>query len=114
MFRLIPLLVAVSCAAPLVQFSKASPKGHCGQDVVVVGAVAQPGKFDVHETRTLLQAIDRAGGFTPEAHPNSVVIERCAGEQWEDIHVVASRVARGGEGDFPLKDGDIVHVPAWD
>jgi protein involved in polysaccharide export with SLBB domain len=114
MLRFIPLFVAASCAAPLVQFSAASPKGHCGQDVVVIGAVAQPGKFDVRETRTLLQALDRAGGFTAEAHPDRVVIERCAGEQWEDIHVLANRVSRGGEGDLTLKDGDIVHVPAWD
>lgn len=114
MSRFAVVLLAASCAAPLVQVSAASPKGHCGQNVVVIGAVAQPGKFDVGETRTLLQAIERAGGFTAEAHADRVVIERCAGEKWEDFHVVANRVARGGEGDVPLRDGDIVHVPAWD
>ncbi len=106
------MLAASSCAAPLVQVSAAEPKGQCGTSVVVVGAVATPGKFMVSETRTLLQAIDRAGGFTPEAQRDAVVIERCAGEQWEDIQVVASRVATGSEGDLALKSGDIVHVPA--
>jgi protein involved in polysaccharide export with SLBB domain len=114
MLRFIPLFVAASCAAPLVQVSPSSPKGHCGQDVVVIGAVAQPGKFNVRKTRTLLEALDRAGGFTQEAHPDRLVIERCAGEHWEEIRVVASRVSKGGDGDLALKDGDIVHVPAWD
>ena len=111
MTRLAVLLLAASCAAPLVQVSAAKPKGHCGQSVVVIGAVAQPGRFAVHDTRTLLGAISRAGGFTAEAHRDEVVVERCAGEQWEEIRIVASRVSDGGEGDFALRDGDIVHVP---
>src|SRR3954468_20769132 len=103
MYRYWVLLIAASCAAPLVQVTASAPKGRCGQSVVVIGAVAQPGKFDVRDTRTLLEAIGRAGGFTAEAHADRVVIERCAGEQWEEIHVVANRVARGGEGDLALQ-----------
>jgi len=103
------LLAASSCAAPLVQVSAAEPKGRCGTSVVVIGAVATPGRFMVSDTRTLLQAIDRAGGFTAEAQKDAVVIERCSGE---NIHVVASRALSGGEGDLALKSGDIVHVPA--
>lgn len=111
MVRFATLLLAAACAAPLVQVSASKPKGHCGQSVVVIGAVTQPGKFAVAETRTLLQAIDRAGGFSAEAQRDAVVIERCAGEVWEDIHVTATRVTPGSEGDLALKSGDIVHVP---
>jgi protein involved in polysaccharide export with SLBB domain len=105
------LMFAASCAAPLVQVSTSEPKEKCGQSVVVIGAVAAPGRFDVSETPTLLLAIDRAGGFTSEAHKNSVVVERCAGEVF---HIAGGRVARGGEGDLALRSGDVVHVPAWD
>ena len=113
MSRVWVLMVAASaCAAPLVQVSAAEPKGRCGTSVVVIGAVATPGKFTVTETRTLLAAIDRAGGFTSDAQRDAVVIERCAGDRWEDIRVAASQVASGAEGDLALKSGDIVHVPA--
>lgn len=112
--RLAALLLAASCAAPLVHVSPAKPKGHCGMSVVVIGGVSQPGKFTVDETPRLLDAIDRAGGFTAEARQNSVVVERCSGEQWEELRIASGRVARGGEGDVRLRAGDIVHVPTWD
>jgi protein involved in polysaccharide export with SLBB domain len=114
MYRYVVLVLAASCAAPLVHVEPAKPRGHCGQTVVVIGGVSQPGKFTVEQTPTLLQAIDRAGGFTAEARQHSVVVERCAGENWEDLRVACDRAARGSEGDLRLKAGDIVHVPTWD
>src|SRR5438105_1341209 len=114
MWRFVVVMLAASCAAPLVQVSASKPKGFCGHSVVVIGAVAAPGKFDVHEAPTLLQAISRAGGFTPEAHTESVVIERCAGEKWEELKVAAGRAERGSEGDPVLLDGDIVRVETFD
>lgn len=108
---LLPLLVVMSsCAAPLVQVSKAEPKGRCGSSVLVIGAVKQPGRFAVQETRTLLEAISKAGGFLAAAPTLSVVVERCAGNQWEEYRVQCDRVVQGGEGDLTLRDGDIVHV----
>jgi protein involved in polysaccharide export with SLBB domain len=111
---LLSLGLASSCAAPLVQVSAAKPKGRCGERVIVIGAVGKPGRFEVSETPTLLSAISRAGGFTAEAHKGAVVVERCANERWEEFHVACDRVARGGEGDLFLVDGDIVHVPTFD
>lgn len=101
-------LLAASCAAPLVQISAGEPRPTCGQSIVVIGAVSQPGRFRVDETRTLLAAIDRAGGFTKQAQQDAVVVERCTGDQ---LHVTVTRVTPGSEGDLALRQGDIVHVP---
>ncbi len=103
------LLLAASCAtAPLVQVTPTEPKGKCGQSVVVIGAVNAPGKFAVDETPRLLEAIDRAGGFAPQAQPDAVVVERCEGSHFT---ITVTRVKPGSEGDLALKSGDIVYVP---
>ena len=109
MKRFLLLMLAASCAsAPLVKVTQATPKEKCGQSVVVIGAVKAPGKFAVGETPSLLEAIDRAGGFAPEAQQDAVVVERCAGE---NFHVTVTRVKPGSEGDLALKSGDVVYVP---
>ena len=110
------LLLALSaCAtAPVVTVADAPPRPECGQSVLVIGAVAQPGRFTVGETRTLLKAITRAGGFTAEAHRDAVIIERCANGHSEALHVASTRAVPGGEGDVELIEGDLIHVPTYD
>ncbi len=114
--KLLSVMVLTSCATvPVVSHTEAPPsRADCGASVLVVGAVAAPGHFTVREASTLLQAIDRAGGFLPEAHRDSVVIERCAEGRSEALKITSSRVVPGGEGDLPLLKGDLVRVPTYD
>jgi protein involved in polysaccharide export with SLBB domain len=108
-------LALASCASvPVVSVVPAPPRQQCGQSVLVIGAVATPGRYTVGEAPTLLKAIRCAGGFLPDAHRDSVVIERCANGRSEALRVVSSRVSPGGEGDVTLQEGDLIHVPTYD
>jgi protein involved in polysaccharide export with SLBB domain len=110
------LLLALSaCAtAPVVTVADAPRREACGQEVLVIGAVAQPGRYTVGEAQTLLKAIHRAGGFLPDAHKDAVTLERCANGHVEALHILSSRAVPGGEGDVQLQDGDLIHVPTYD
>jgi polysaccharide export outer membrane protein len=84
--------------------------------VYLLGEVVKPGRYPLKGRITLLQGLTIAGGFTPVAARNQVVIfrsgENGAGEQmlkasYDDI------VLRGGVGqNIELKTGDTVVVPS--
>lgn len=89
---------------------------------LVVGAVKQPGLFDVPETQriTLMDALARSGGFDPEADLRWVYILRKASfadpakanvvQTPEKIDMRAS-VLRGRIASMELHEGDVVYVP---
>lgn len=84
--------------------------------VFVLGEVRNPGKYPLKSKTTLLQGITIAGGFTPIAARNQMVVfrfgENGAGEQvlkasYDDI------VLRGGVNqNIELKAGDTIVVPS--
>ncbi|MEP6958281.1 MAG: polysaccharide biosynthesis/export family protein [Nitrospirota bacterium] len=85
-------------------------------NVFVLGEVARPGKYPLKSKTTLLQGITIAGGFTPTAARNQIVIFRFAEggpgmKRWtasyDDI------VLRGGIAkNIELKSGDTLVVPS--
>ena len=84
--------------------------------VFLLGEVVKPGKYPLKSRTTLLQGITVAGGFTPTAARNQVVVfrlgENGSGEQmlkasYDDI------VLRGGiTQNIELKAGDTIVVPS--
>lgn len=77
--------------------------------VHVLGQVNKAGSFRFRSGMSIIEAIVSAGGFTPEAAPNRVVITRGAAK-----HVVKADEIRQGEApNFALRAGDIVFVPEY-
>ncbi len=84
--------------------------------IFVLGEVVRPGKYPLKSKTTLLQGITIAGGFTPVAARNQVVIFRF-GENGSGMQTLMSSyddiVLRGGiAGNLELKSGDTVVVPS--
>jgi polysaccharide export outer membrane protein len=85
-------------------------------NVFVLGEVAKPGRYPLKSKTTLLQGITIAGGFTPIAARNQMVIFRFTESAPGMKRLTASYddiVLRGGMTDnFELKSGDTIVVPS--
>jgi polysaccharide export outer membrane protein len=94
----------------------ASLKEVNSSNVFVLGEVAKPGKYPLKSKTTLLQGITVAGGFTPIAARNQIVIFRFTENAPGMKRLTASYddiVLRGGISDnFELKSGDTIVVPS--
>jgi polysaccharide export outer membrane protein len=85
-------------------------------NIFVLGEVAHPGKYPLKSKTTLLQGITVAGGFTPIAARNQIVIFRFTENAPGMKRLTASYdeiVLRSGINEnFELKSGDTVVVPS--
>ncbi len=84
--------------------------------IFVLGEVVKPGKYPLKSRTTLLQGITIAGGFTPVAARNQVVVFRF-GENGTGMQTLTSSyddiVLRGGIGqNLELRAGDTLVVPS--
>ena len=81
---------------------------------VVAGEVAQPGKIEMRERVTALQAIMLAGGMKESAKSSQVVVFRQINSDMAEVKVLNLKDIRRTsdlENDLTLKAGDIVYVP---
>lgn len=85
-------------------------------NIFVLGEIARPGRYPLKSKTTLLQGITIAGGFTPIAARNQIVIFRFTETAPGMKRITASYddiVLRGGITDnFELKSGDTLVVPS--
>ena len=82
--------------------------------VFVMGRVTKPGAVmaKLSEGVTLFQAIAEAGGFAEGAKASGVTVTRkgrTGSEQKFKVNV--KDIIKGKKKDFPLEEGDVVHVP---
>jgi polysaccharide biosynthesis/export protein len=84
-----------------------------GNQIYVVGRVNRAGNFPFSRPLDVMQAIALAGGTTPYAAINDIVILRRQNGQQEAKHFHYSDVARGRElsQNIELQSGDTVVVP---
>lgn len=85
-------------------------------NIFVLGEVMKPGKYPLKSKTTLLQGVTIAGGFTPVAARNQVVIFRFS-DNGSTMQTVTSSyddiVLRGGiAGNLELRAGDTIVVPS--
>jgi polysaccharide export outer membrane protein len=84
--------------------------------VFVLGEVTKPGKYPLKTKTTLLQAITLAGGFTPVAARNKLVVFRFSEGSDKDVKIKASYddiILRDSAGqNVVLKPGDTIVVPS--
>ena len=84
--------------------------------IYVLGEVGRPGKYPLKTKTTLLQAITIAGGFTPTAARNKMVVFRFSKDGGGQVKIKASHddiVLRDGSNqNIELKPGDQIVVPS--
>lgn len=81
---------------------------------VVAGQVAKPGKFELRDNVTALQAIMLAGGFSDQAKASQVVVFRRLNSGISEVKVLNFKNAaqKGGTfQDLTLQSGDMLMVP---
>ena len=81
--------------------------------VYILGEVAKPGTYPIDGSLTALQALAMAGGFSPFASKEKMILVRGAGESQENIPLSYSKMIREvGEDSNPLlQRGDTLVVP---
>lgn len=83
--------------------------------IVVGGEVQQPGRIDLRENMTAMQAIVMAGGFKLSAKDTRIVVFRHINGDMGEIHEInlhnINKTAKL-EQDMPLQPGDMLLVPA--
>lgn len=81
---------------------------------VVAGEVAQPGKIEMRERVTAIQAIMLAGGLKETARSSQVVVFRKINSDMAEVKLLnLKRIRRTSdlENDLTLQPGDMVYVP---
>ncbi|PYS69454.1 MAG: hypothetical protein DMF73_14660 [Acidobacteria bacterium] len=81
---------------------------------VVAGEVSQPGKTEMRERVTAIQAIMLAGGMKETAKSSQVVVFRKINSDWAEVKLLNLKNIRRTsdlENDLTLQAGDMVFVP---
>ncbi len=81
---------------------------------VVAGEVAQPGKFEMREKVTALQAVLLAGGFKDSAKSSQILIFRRINSEFAEVKVMNFKRLKKSidlESDLTLQPGDLIMVP---
>ena len=84
-----------------------------GYRVYVIGQVNKPGSYVMNPRMNVLQALSVAGGFTPFAALNDIVVLRGAGPQQHTLPFHYGEVVKGRNlpQNLQLEAGDVVVVP---
>jgi len=84
-----------------------------GNKVYVLGQVNKPGEFIVNPSVNIMQALSMAGGMTPFAATNDIIVLRGQGKAQQAMAFRYNDVVRGRSLDtnIDLIAGDIVVVP---
>jgi polysaccharide export outer membrane protein len=79
--------------------------------IYVLGEVVRPGTYAFAPSMTIVEAITTAGGFSPSANRNNVIVTRRNGGEEQRVRLPVERITRGEAPNFGLQPGDIVFVP---
>lgn len=84
-----------------------------GNRIYVIGQVTRPGAFTMNPSFTVLQALSMAGGTTPYAALNDIIIIRNSGGKKVSLPFRYSDISKGRalEQNIQLESGDVVLVP---
>ena len=82
--------------------------------VVVAGEVVQPGKFELREKVTAVQAVLLAGGFKDSAKSSQILVFRKLNGETAEVKVLNFKTLKRSsdlENDLMLQPGDMILVP---
>ncbi len=97
-------------AEPVVNIAVKSTEGN---SVYVTGQVKEPGKFIMTEPMNVMQILSLAGGLTPYAAEDDIIILRKTSKGAESIKFQYSDLEEGNglNKNHLLKSGDVIVVP---
>lgn len=81
------------------------------KNISIVGEVSKPITLVFSDGMTLIDAIAKAGGFTPMARKNAVTVTRNIEGEKTRYTVPAEDIGRGKADAFFIRPGDVVFVP---
>ncbi len=81
------------------------------KNISVVGEVSKPVTLPFADGMTLIDAIARAGGFTPMARKNAVTVTRNIEGKKTRYTIPAEDIGKGKANSFFIRPGDVVFVP---
>ena len=84
-----------------------------GNRIYVIGQIQNPGSFVMNPTINVLQALSLAGGTTPFAALNDIIIIRGSGANQRVLRFAYKDIEKGRklEQNIQLESGDVVIVP---
>jgi polysaccharide export outer membrane protein len=85
-----------------------------GSKVIVLGEIMRPGVYSVTGSKTVLEAIGQAGGFSRDAVPSSIVLIRGGFLQPQPQRLNLSKALEGREvqrQNMALQSEDVIFVP---
>jgi polysaccharide biosynthesis/export protein VpsN len=85
-------------------------KTYGSKKVSVLGAVSKPGSLGWTEGMKLVDAISLAGGFTPLADSNHVLLTRLAAGKTVTAVISVDAITDGAQADIPLQAGDTIKI----
>jgi polysaccharide export outer membrane protein len=88
-----------------------SMKAYNSKRVVVTGEVKTAGSMQLEPGMTLVRAVSQAGGLTPLARRNAVILRRKVGTATRAVVVDYEAITNNEIPDIPLQAGDTIHVP---
>lgn len=91
-------------------------KEYESRKISVSGAVRTPSTFQMMGSKTLLDVVSEAGGFTADVGRSVYVIRRRHDGTTERIQVDLERLIYAGESDLnvPIRPGDVIYAPIED
>ena len=84
-----------------------------GPQVTVTGMVRRPAIYELHEEKTLADALDLAGGILPAATLRHVEVQRLEAHEKRTMLSLDLSADGGGEAQltsFKIRDGDEIHI----
>ncbi|MFW6137010.1 MAG: polysaccharide biosynthesis/export family protein [Candidatus Aminicenantaceae bacterium] len=81
--------------------------------VSILGAVSNPGPYELLGRQTLMQIIARAGGMTPAAGEKIIIIRQEADGSSRSLRIPVEELVLEGDArlNIPLEPGDVVNIP---
>ncbi len=81
--------------------------------IYVMGEVAKPGRYDMTENMTVLDALSLAGGTTDRANLDGTHIARVEGGKSKAIPVKVNQLIQGKDAaqNVKLRNGDLIYIP---
>ncbi len=81
--------------------------------VYVMGEVSKPGRYDLTDDMTVLDALTLAGGATDHGNLDGLQVGRMENGKNKTIAIKASELIQGKDGtkNLKLQNGDLVYVP---
>ena len=84
---------------------------YASKKISVFGQVRKPGTFNYVSNMNIIEAITLAGGFTPLASKNKIVMTRTEGRQSRRFTVPVEDIGEGRAANYLLKPGDVLFIP---